>query len=250
MPTRRAKPHGEAERGVLAAGSRPECSAAPAQTSTDNHPELGTDVMDTDDQDTETQVSSVADAEDDSLSPAELPQEELTSDTENAEKHSARESDEDAKNAPDDSDARGGSESSTCDARMLAEERRERASGKDRWRTRAAPPLPKNDMIIMRFRPGLVVKELKTYNVARAIERASGDPETFESDKFLLRPRNGSNIIIASTAYEEVAEKILKIKALELNGPKYPVNTYISTPAGYLKGMVHVWNVISQKMNS
>ncbi|KAH6943746.1 hypothetical protein HPB50_026361 [Hyalomma asiaticum] len=261
MPARRAKPHGEAESRVLAAGSRPECSAAPAQTSTENDPEVATDVMDTDDEDTETQVSSVADAEADSLSPDEVLQGELTSDAGNAEKDSAEEKDEDIKNgqwqlamslrqrkrlrkqeraAPDDSDARGGSEGNTCDARILAEERRGRASGKDRRRTRAAPPLPKNDMkIIMRPRPGLVVKELKTYNVARAIERASGDPETCKSDKFLLRLRNGSNIIIASTAYEEVAEKILKIKALEFNGTKYPVNTYISTPAGYLKGVVH-----------
>ncbi|KAH6919489.1 hypothetical protein HPB50_029524 [Hyalomma asiaticum] len=261
MPARRAKPHGEAECRVLAAGSRPECSAAPAQTSTENDPEVATDVMDTDDEDTETQVSSVADAEDDSLSPDEVLQGELTSDAGNAEKDSAEEKDEDIMNgqwqlamslrqrkrlrkqeraAPDDSDARGGSEGNTCDARILAEERRGRASGKDRRRTRAAPPLPKNDMkIIMRPRPGLVVKELKTYNVARAMERASGDPETCKSDKFLLRLRNGSNIIIASTAYEEVAEKILKIKALEFNGTKYPVNTYISTPAGYLKGVVH-----------
>ncbi|KAH6940325.1 hypothetical protein HPB50_026699 [Hyalomma asiaticum] len=229
MPARRAKPHGEAECRVLAAGSRPERSAAPAQTSTENDPEVATDVMDTDDEDTETQVSSVADADDNSLSPVEVLQGELTSDAGNAERDSAEEKDEDIKNgqwklamslrqrkrlrkqeraAPDDSDARGGSEGNTCDARILAEERRGRASGKDRRRTRAAPPLPKNDMkIIMRPRPGLVVKELKTYNVSRAIERASGDPENCKSDKFLLRLRNGSNIIIASTAYEEVAEK-------------------------------------------
>ncbi|KAL1484727.1 hypothetical protein MTO96_049958 [Rhipicephalus appendiculatus] len=95
--------------------------------------------------------------------------------------------------------------------------------------------------IIMRPRPGLAVKEPtkleKTYEVARAIERASGDPEACNSQKFLLRLRNGSNIIIASTAHEEVAEKILKIKTLELHGTKHPFNTYISTPAGYLKGV-------------
>ncbi|KAH6930586.1 hypothetical protein HPB50_014923 [Hyalomma asiaticum] len=39
-----------------AAGYDPECSAAPAETSTDNDPELATDVMETDDQDTETQL--------------------------------------------------------------------------------------------------------------------------------------------------------------------------------------------------
>ncbi|KAH6948496.1 hypothetical protein HPB50_024897 [Hyalomma asiaticum] len=156
MPTRHAKPHGEAERGAPPADSRPEwCTAAPAQTSTDNDWELATDVMDTDDQDIETEVSSVADAEYYSLSPAE----------------------------------------------------------------------------------GLVVKELQTDKFARAIERASGDPETSKRDKFLLRLRNSSHIFISSSAYEVVAEEILKFTALELNCTK-PVNIYISTPAGYLKGVV------------
>ncbi|KAL1469008.1 hypothetical protein MTO96_041100 [Rhipicephalus appendiculatus] len=109
-----------------------------------------------------------------------------------------------------------------------------------RRRSRATP-LPKNDMkIIIRPKPGLVVRDLKTYEVARAIERACGDAETCRSDKFLLRLRNGSNIIIASTPHEQVAEQILKIKALDLNNTRHLVNTYISTPEGFLKGVVHV----------
>ncbi|KAL1438048.1 hypothetical protein MTO96_048412 [Rhipicephalus appendiculatus] len=260
MPTRHAKPRGEAERGALAASSRPKRSAAPARTPTDNDPELAKDIMDTDDQDIETQVSSAADAEDYFLSPDEVSHRESTSDAGSEDKDSAEESNEEAKNgqwqvavslrqrkrlrkqeraALDDSVARDVNESNSRGARKLAEERRGRASGRDRRRTRAAP-LPKNDMkIIMRPRPGLAVKELKTYEVARAIERASGAPEACNSEKFLLRLRNGSNIIIASTAHEEVAEKILKIKTLELHGTKNPFNTYISTPAGYLKGVVH-----------
>ncbi|KAH7980341.1 hypothetical protein HPB49_015145 [Dermacentor silvarum] len=100
-----------------------------------------------------------------------------------------------------------------------------------RRRSRAAP-LPKNDMkIIIRPKPA--------YEVARAIQRASGDPETCRGDKFLVRFRNGSNIIIASTPHEQVAEKILKITALELKSTRHLVNTYISTPEGYLKGVVH-----------
>lgn len=260
MPTRPAKPRGEAERGALAASSRPTRSAAPARTPTDNDPELAKALMDTDDHDIETQVSSAADADDDFLSPDEVLQGESTSAAGCEDKDSAEERDDETKNgqwqvamslrqrkrvrkqeraALDDSVARGVTESNSRGARTLAEERRGRASERDRRRTRAAP-LPKNDMkIIMRPRPGLIVKELKTYEVARAIEHASGDPEACNSHKFLLRLRNGSNIIIASTPYEDVAEKILKIKTLELNGTNYPVNTYISTPAGYLKGVVH-----------
>ncbi|KAH7939236.1 hypothetical protein HPB52_009311 [Rhipicephalus sanguineus] len=260
MPTRPAKPRGEAERGALAASSRPTRSAAPARTPTDNDPELAKALMDTDDHDIETQVSSAADADDDFLSPDEVLQAESTSAAGCEDKDSAEERDDETKNgqwqvamslrqrkrvrkqeraALDDSVARGVTESNSRGARTLAEERRGRASERDRRRTRAAP-LSKNDMkIIMRPRPGLIVKELKTYEVARAIEHASGDPEACNSHKFLLRLRNGSNIIIASTPYEDVAEKILKIKTLELNGTNYPVNTYISTPAGYLKGVVH-----------
>lgn len=260
MPTRHAKPRGEAERGVLAASSRPTRCAASARTPTDNDPELAQALMDMDDQDIETQVSSAVDANEDFLSPDEVLQGESTSDAENKEKDSAEERDDEAKNgqwqvamslrqrkrirkqehaASDDSVARGETESNSSGARTLAEEQRGRASERGRRRTRAAP-LPKNDMkIIMRPRPGLVVKELKAYQVARAIEHASGDPEACNSHKFLLRLRNGSNIIIASTPYEDVAERILKIKTLELNGTNYPVNTYISTPAGYLKGVVH-----------
>ncbi|KAL1425666.1 hypothetical protein MTO96_018960 [Rhipicephalus appendiculatus] len=225
---------------------------------TDNDPQQAHDPMDTADQDTETQATSVADAEEDFLSPDEVTQGTSTSDDDD-EKDSAR---EDATNGQwqvalslrerkrlrkqkravsDHSGARGVGEGNSCDARTPAGEQAKRggASARARRKTRAAP-LPRNDIkIIMRPKPGLVVKELKTYAVARAIERASGDPETCKSDKFLLRLRNGSNIIIASTPYEEVAEKILKIKALELNGTKHPMNTYISTPEGYLKGVVH-----------
>ncbi|KAL1430602.1 hypothetical protein MTO96_014849 [Rhipicephalus appendiculatus] len=123
----------------------------------------------------------------------------------------------------------------------LAHGSRRDASGAMRGRRRSrATPLPKNDMkIIIRPKPGLVVRDLKTYEVARAIERSCGDAETCRSDKFLLRLRNGSNIIIASTPHEQVAEKILKIKALDLNNTRHLVNTYISTPEGFLKGVVH-----------
>ncbi|KAH7951009.1 hypothetical protein HPB52_004249 [Rhipicephalus sanguineus] len=221
MPTRPAKPRGEAERGALAASSRPTRSAAPARTPTDNDPELAKALMDTDDHDIETQVSSAADADDDFLSPDEVLQGESTSAAGCEDKDSAEERDDETKNG-----------------QWQKSDAEEHLKGTDDERARRR--CRKNDMkIIMRPRPGLIVKELKTYEVARAIEHASGDPEACNSHKFLLRLRNGSNIIIASTPYEDVAEKILKIKTLELNGTNYPVNTYISTPAGYLKGVVH-----------
>ncbi|KAH7952974.1 hypothetical protein HPB49_002998 [Dermacentor silvarum] len=228
----------------------------------DNDSELAQDTMNMEDQAIETQVGSAADAEEEFLSPDKVVQGESTSD-DDAEEISPREDDEDTNGqwqlaislrerkhlrkqvraAPDDSGARDCGEGNSCDARTLTGERDKRggASARNRRQTRAAP-LPRNDIkIIMRPKPGLVVKELKTYEVARAIERAIGDPKTCKSDKFLLRLRNGSNIIIARTPppHVQVAEKILKIKTLGLNGTKHPINTYITTPEGYLKGVIH-----------
>ncbi|KAH7979184.1 hypothetical protein HPB49_008608 [Dermacentor silvarum] len=238
MLARHAKLNGGAERGTPAASSRPKRSAATAQIPTDNDSELAQDTMDMDDQAIETQVGSVADAEEEFLSPDEVVQGESTRD-DDAEEILPREDDE-AKNAPDDSGVRDGGEGNSCDARTPAERaKRGGASARNRRRTRAAP-LPRKDIkMIMRPKPGLAVKELITYEVAQAIERASGDPETCNSDNFLLRLRNGSNIFIASTPHEQVAEKILKIKTLDLNGTEHAIKTYITTPEGYLKGVIH-----------
>ncbi|KAL1424961.1 hypothetical protein MTO96_019612 [Rhipicephalus appendiculatus] len=73
MPARHAKPTGGAEPGTPAASSRPKRSASMTETPTDNDPQQAHDPMDTADQDTETQATSVADAEEDFLSPDEGP---------------------------------------------------------------------------------------------------------------------------------------------------------------------------------
>ncbi|XP_075730612.1 venom serine carboxypeptidase [Rhipicephalus microplus] len=72
MPTHHAKPRGIAEREVLAASSRPKRHAAPARIPTDSDPELAQTLMDADDQDFETQVTSAVDANEDCLSPDEV----------------------------------------------------------------------------------------------------------------------------------------------------------------------------------
>ncbi|KAH7934067.1 hypothetical protein HPB49_021025 [Dermacentor silvarum] len=260
MPARHAKPNDGAECGTPASSSQPKRRAATAQVPTNNDSELAQDTMDMDDQAIETQVGSAADAEEEFLSPDEVVQGESTSD-DDAEEISPREDDE-AKTVSGNLQYRCESENvyeNKCEQPLMTAELEtaaratvatperlqeseinagERLQGTD-GELRAAP-LPRNDIkIIMRPKPGLIVKELKTYEVARAIERASGDPETCKSDKFLLRLRNGSNIIIASTPHKQVAEKILKIKTLDLNGTKHPINTYITTPEGYLKGVIH-----------
>ncbi|KAL1446443.1 hypothetical protein MTO96_028823 [Rhipicephalus appendiculatus] len=143
MPARHAKPTGGAERGTPAASSRPKRSASMAEIPTDNDPQQAQDPMDTADQDTETQATSVADAEEDFLSPDEVTQGTSTSDDDD-EKDSAR---EDATNGQwqvalslrerkrlrkqkravsDHSGARGVGEGNSCDARTPAGEQAKR----------------------------------------------------------------------------------------------------------------------------
>lgn len=104
-----------------------------------------------------------------------------------------------------------------------------------------APPLPRNDIkIILKPKPGLAVRDLKTYEVARAImEAAGGSAAGFKCDDMIIRLRPGSNIVIVSTALEEHGKRIEKIKHLNLNGKSHPMSTYVTTPEYLLKGVIH-----------
>ncbi|KAH7936698.1 hypothetical protein HPB49_003129 [Dermacentor silvarum] len=89
---------------------------------------------------------------------------------------------------------------------------------------RRPPPLPRNDMkIVIRPKPGLAVKDLQTYQVARATSQASGSPQECRGEDFLLRLRPGSNIIVVSTPYERTAELVMKITSLNIQGKQHPV---------------------------
>ncbi|KAH7978187.1 hypothetical protein HPB49_004782 [Dermacentor silvarum] len=104
-----------------------------------------------------------------------------------------------------------------------------------------APPLPRNDIkIILKPKPGLAVRDLKTYEVARAImEAAGGSAAGFKCDDMIIHLRPGSNIVIVSTALEEHGKRIEKIKHLNLNGKSHPMSTYVTTPEYLLKGVIH-----------
>ncbi|KAH7965030.1 hypothetical protein HPB49_002880 [Dermacentor silvarum] len=102
---------------------------------------------------------------------------------------------------------------------------------------RCPPPLPRNDMkIVIRPKPGLAVKDLQTHQVARAISQASGSPQEYRGEDFVLRLRPGSNIIVVTTPYERTAALVLKMTSLNIQGKQHLVNAYISTPEYLLKG--------------
>ncbi|KAL1415233.1 hypothetical protein MTO96_029653 [Rhipicephalus appendiculatus] len=105
---------------------------------------------------------------------------------------------------------------------------------------RKLPPLPKNDIkVIIRPKQGLTVRDFPNHQVARAIAAACGNSETCKDEYLLIRLRNGSNIIIASTPQEEAANFIRRITKLTLDSKSYEVNAYVATPDGVVRGVVH-----------
>ncbi|XP_075550434.1 uncharacterized protein LOC142584148 [Dermacentor variabilis] len=111
-------------------------------------------------------------------------------------------------------------------------------SGAARQSRQRLPPLPMNDAkIIIRPKGGLKVKEQNTYQAARAIMEACG--RKFGEDKFLVRLRPGSNIIIASASDEEAAGMIRKINGLNFDGQNYDVNAYVALPEDIKRAAFH-----------
>lgn len=105
---------------------------------------------------------------------------------------------------------------------------------------RKLPPLPKEDIkIIMRPKKGLAVKTLSTHQVSRAIVEACGHSQDCRDVDFILRLRNGSNIIIVSTPHEHTAALLRRITHLKIEGLGYDMNTYVAAPEDMLRGVIH-----------
>ncbi|KAH7948862.1 hypothetical protein HPB49_002824 [Dermacentor silvarum] len=94
--------------------------------------------------------------------------------------------------------------------------------------------------IILKPKPALAVRDLNTYEVARAImEAAGGSAAGFKCDYIIMRLRPDSNIVIVSTALEELEKWIEKLKQLNLNDKTNPMSAYVTTPEYLLKGVIH-----------
>ncbi|KAH7982525.1 hypothetical protein HPB52_005468 [Rhipicephalus sanguineus] len=120
-----------------------------------------------------------------------------------------------------------------------AEEAPDNADARSRPRQRV-PPLPRADLkVIIRPSPGLIVRELRSYQVAKAIIQATGRASACKGEDFIVRLRRGSNIIIVSTPHEATAATLVKITSLTFQERPHPVKVYLSTPKDLSKGVVH-----------
>ncbi|KAL1460376.1 hypothetical protein MTO96_006229 [Rhipicephalus appendiculatus] len=76
------------------------------------------------------------------------------------------------------------------------------------------PPLPRGDLkVIIRPSPGLIVRELRSHQVANAIIQATGLASACKGEDFIVRLRRGSNII-TTTPPEATAATLVKITSL------------------------------------
>ncbi|KAH7970654.1 hypothetical protein HPB49_013226 [Dermacentor silvarum] len=115
-------------------------------------------------------------------------------------------------------------------------------------RGKPLPPLPKNDIkIILKPHKGLMLKEYLNTEIPQAIIRAPWTiiPESGPNQQiitgydFILRIREGTNIILVSTPSLEVADVIRRISCMELRGKQHPFNVYVADPDDSYKGVVH-----------
>ncbi|KAH7983958.1 hypothetical protein HPB52_015780 [Rhipicephalus sanguineus] len=99
-----------------------------------------------------------------------------------------------------------------------------------------APPLSHADLkVIIRPSPGLIVRELCSYQVAKAIIQATGRASACKGEDFIVRLRRGSNIIIVSTPHEATAATLVKIMSLTFQERPHPVKVYLQHPRTCLK---------------
>lgn len=90
---------------------------------------------------------------------------------------------------------------------------------------RRLPPLPKGDVKFIIRPRGLTVRDLNVIEISLAMANACPE-KSMTVDIYTVRPRNGSNIIIASTPHLAVADEIRKIKTLNIRGKSYEVLAY------------------------
>lgn len=107
-----------------------------------------------------------------------------------------------------------------------------------RPRRRRLPPLPRQDLkVVIRPHQGLPLKNISSQGLARAVVEACQNK--IRSDNFILRIKPGSNIAVVSTPEKEDARMMQNIKTLNINGRPHPVNAYVTTGEGAVRGVVH-----------
>lgn len=104
---------------------------------------------------------------------------------------------------------------------------------------RRLPPLPKGDIkIVIRPRRGLCIKDHSIIDISRAISGACANPQKVAGE-YVVRPRNGSNILIVSTPHIEVVDEVRHITSLNLRDNTYDVTAYVPFTEQEKRGVIH-----------
>ncbi|KAH8022774.1 hypothetical protein HPB51_005072 [Rhipicephalus microplus] len=95
-----------------------------------------------------------------------------------------------------------------------------------------------NHKVIIRPKEGLTLTRRSAPVIGRAVRMAADIPwqKGREEDRIVVNDKQGT--LIYSTPREDVAKKILYLKATKLDGKKYEVSTYMAAPESCGKGVV------------
>lgn len=105
-------------------------------------------------------------------------------------------------------------------------------------RRRRHPLLPKDDFkIALRPHKGLSIKELSSLQLADAVVAACQNQVT--GTQCMLRLRPGSNVVLVSTLYQHVTDRVRCLTDLPINGRARSINAYVTTPNGAFRGVIH-----------
>ncbi|XP_070388422.1 uncharacterized protein [Dermacentor albipictus] len=101
------------------------------------------------------------------------------------------------------------------------------------------PPLPKGDIkIVIRPTRGLNLREFPNHVIAAAVTHSCPQSTLIEG-KYIIRPHLGSNIIVVSTQYKDVAATLRQLTHLTLGNKIYPLRAYVPFSPQLLRVVIH-----------
>ncbi|KAL1417583.1 hypothetical protein MTO96_006137 [Rhipicephalus appendiculatus] len=98
------------------------------------------------------------------------------------------------------------------------------------------PKLPEGDVrVIIRPRDGLNIRATCSASLDEAIYEAAG---LTRDDQLTICPNLTQNIVVVSTPESATAERLRRIKEIQIEGKTHEVNAYVSAPDDTAKGII------------
>ncbi|KAL1477062.1 hypothetical protein MTO96_036059 [Rhipicephalus appendiculatus] len=98
------------------------------------------------------------------------------------------------------------------------------------------PKLPEDDVrVIIRPRDGLNIRATCSASLDEAIYEAAG---LTRDDQLTICPNLTQNIVVVSTPESATAERLRRIKEIQIEGKRHEVNAYVSAPDDTAKGII------------